>query len=191
MKRVILDLDNTIISSIPLEEIEWTDEIKKKMIQFEYYNVDDYYIMFERPHLQEFLTYLFENFKVSIWTAASLSYALFIVKNIITKNHPERKIEHIFFDYHCELSAKKYGDGSKHLRLLWDKFKLKEYKEDNTIIIDDLKDVYETQPCNCINIKEFEFNDKDSFQDEELVKLQGKLDLYKTSKERKCVTKIF
>ena len=40
---------------------------------------DGHYKVFERPGLQEFLDYLFANFNVSVWTAASKSYALFII----------------------------------------------------------------------------------------------------------------
>jgi TFIIF-interacting CTD phosphatase-like protein len=64
------------------------------------------YLVFSRPHLQEFLDYLFANFKVSVWSAASKPYVLFIVNNIIYRNHPERKLEWIFFDEQCDISKR-------------------------------------------------------------------------------------
>jgi len=177
-KQLVLDLDNTLISAEPGEEIQDIEKVvKEKLKHFEIHNLDDYYIIAERPGLQKFLDYVFENFTVNIWTAASKDYCLFIVKDIILKDHPERKINYIFFDYHCRLGCKKFGEeGYKHLNLLWDTLHLNGFQKNNTIIVDDLKDVYETQPENCINIKEFNFLNEGSEKDEELVDVKRQLE---------------
>lgn len=175
-KNIILDLDNTLISSVATED--WDKKNNKKAKLFPNYKLEDIYIIFERPHLQEFLDYLFANFNVSIWTAATLDYALFIIDNIILKDK-ERKIDYIFYYYHCKLGENKYGDGYKHLDLLFKTFKLKGYNKSNTLIIDDLKDVYDTQPCNCINIDEFEFTDDGSEKDNALDVVLDKLKVFK------------
>lgn len=167
--NVILDLDNTIISAEALEDFPFEQEgIKDKAVQFAIHDMDGYYIIFERPRVQEFLTWLFSNYNVAVWTAASKDYALFIVKNIILKDK-SRKLDFIMFSYHCEISKKKY-DYSKQLKLIFDKFNIKNYTEDNTIIIDDLKEVYDCQPYNAINIKAFEILDSGSEYDDELNK---------------------
>jgi TFIIF-interacting CTD phosphatase-like protein len=75
----ILDLDQTIISGEPVEEYS-IEKNKKKASKFRFETMENYYIIFERPGLQQFLTFLFKNFNVSIWTAASKDYALFIIK---------------------------------------------------------------------------------------------------------------
>ena len=86
-KYFVLDLDETLISGIPKKQ-------KHTLKKLENYNMDNYYTIYCRPHLQEFLDYVFEHFNVIIWTAASKDYCLFIVKNIVLKN-PNRKIKPI------------------------------------------------------------------------------------------------
>ena len=39
--------------------------------KFTFHNMDDYYITFERPYVQEFLTWLFATYNVCVWTARS------------------------------------------------------------------------------------------------------------------------
>ena len=133
--NVILDLDQTLICS---EELKDFKPDPNKMKLFDYKKMDNTYITFARPHLQEFLDYLFKNFNVSIWTAASKSYALFIINKFIKR--PNRPIDFIFFSYHCDLSTRE-GRGLKGLDMLWETFKLSGYRRDNTVIIDDNNEV--------------------------------------------------
>ena len=81
--------------------------------------------------------------------AASKDYALYIVRNIILTK-PGRKLDFIFFSYHCDISKKIYKGSQKQLKLLWDEFKLVGYNSNNTIIIDDYDHIHEIQPCNCV-----------------------------------------
>lgn len=170
--NIILDLDQTLISSEEIHLLK--NSHKKKMDLFNNKNLDDQYIVFERPGLQSFLDYLFENFNVSVWTAANKSYAIFIINNFILVK-PNRKLDFIFFSYHCNISIKS-GKGLKGLSLLWDDFKLKNYTEDNTIIIDDNLTVKEIQKNNCYQIEPFYFFNEDSENDNELEKLTVILD---------------
>lgn len=171
--NIVLDLDQTLISAEATEDFD-IKKNKKKMKNFSYHDMDGYYIVFERPNLQNFLDYLFENFNVSIWTAASKDYCLFIVDKIILQNHPERKIDYIFFKYHCDYSSDKKS-GTKDLSMLWDIYNIKGYNKNNTIILDDYDEVCDTQPENCIMAKPFEFNSDGSDKDDFLVVLMDKL----------------
>ena len=173
-KNIILDLDNTVISSIPLEEVEWTDDLKKKMKKFNFCNMEDYYMIFERPFLQDFLDELFEKYNVSIWSAGSKDYVLHIVEMIILKK-PERKVDFIFFSYHCKLSKKLYS-GIKDLRLVYDTFKLEGYDPENTFIVDDLKKVKKINQDQCLAIKDFEFYDEGSENDTGLLEISNQLE---------------
>lgn len=159
----ILDLDQTVISAEPCEEYDFKKN-REKAKKFIFHNMDNYYIVFERPYLQEFLTYLFDNFNVSIWTAATKDYALFIIDKIILGGNSNRKLDYIFFSYHCKISEKIKGN-TKNLSLLWDTYKLKHFNENNTVILDDYNEVYNTQPKNCIVAKPFEFKNKNSEKD--------------------------
>jgi TFIIF-interacting CTD phosphatase-like protein len=162
--NILLDLDATLISAEASEDFDF-EQYKEKSKLFRSDDMDGYYIVYSRPHLQEFLDYLFEHFNVTIWTAASKDYALFIIENIILNNIKDRKLDFIFFSYHCDWSKhkKKY---SKELSMLWDIHKIPGYNENNTVIIDDFKkDVYKCQTNNCIIAPPFEFTDQNSEND--------------------------
>lgn len=173
-RNILLDLDQTLISAEACDEFDFK-KFKNKVGAFEkddsVYDMDGYYKVFCRPHLQKFLDFLFKNFNVSIWTAASKDYALYIIKEIILKNHPERNLDFIFFSYHCDLS-KRHKKGSKDLSILWDMYNIKGYGKDNTVIFDDyMEDVHKIQPQHCIIAKPFEFTEKDSENDKFLLDL--------------------
>lgn len=171
--NILLDLDQTLIAALSPEELDLKKD-KKKMSMFKHVDMDGYYTVFERPHLQKFLDYLFNNYNVSIWTAASKDYALFIIDKYILKNNPKRKLDFIFFSYHCKWSSK-HKNGTKDLSMLWDIYKIAGYNKNNTIIIDDYDEVKDTQPSNCILIKGFEFKDQNSENDTFLLELISKL----------------
>ena len=172
--NIILDLDQTLISAEPYDKYDF-DKNRDRAKMFDFTNMEGYYIVFHRPHLQDFLDFVFENFNVSIWTAATKDYALYIIKNIILKDHIERKIDWVFFSYHCGISGEMEG-GTKNLKTLWNVFNLKNYNTRNTIIIDDYEEVYETQKHNCVFAKPFKFIEKDSYQDDFLKRLMPLLE---------------
>lgn len=165
VKNILLDLDQTLIFSEELCKFRPSPKMK----QFNYKQMDNSYITFARPHLQEFLDYIFKNFRVAIWTAASKSYANFIIDNFILIK-PGRKLDFVFYSYHCNLSTSS-GNGLKGLNMLWEKFKLNGYNKSNTIIIDDNNEVKSIQEDNCYHIPEFNYNTNGSENDKELVKL--------------------
>jgi len=166
--NIILDLDNTLISSLAKDEE--TSILKPRMKQFRWENMENVYKVFERPGLQDFLDFLFDNFSVSVWTAASKSYALFIIEKFILHNRPTRKLACILYSHHCKKS-KKLTKKQKALHILQSHFKMSNYDMNNTYIIDDHPEVYQSQPQNCIHIKPFEFSDRQSFKDDELLKV--------------------
>jgi len=180
--NIFLDIDQTLIAAVRLDNLDEDDEedddedfydfkkYKNKAVEFSFENMDDYYIIFERPHLQEFLDYLFENFNVSIWTAASKDYALFIIEHIIKAGKNERRLDYTFFSHHCSLSSK-LKNGTKDLSMLWDVYKDSKYNRFNTFILDDYDEVKKTQPNNCIEIRPFFFTKKGSEKDRVLLDL--------------------
>lgn len=168
--NILLDLDQTLLSAESTSDYDMKKN-KAKAKKFTFYDMDGYYIVFERPGLQSFLDDLFANFNVSIWTAASKDYALFIIDKIILQNKPNRKLDWVFFSYHCDISKKKKDGSSKSLAMLWDVYKIPGYTKNNTFILDDYDEVYNTQPNNCIIAKAFEFEDTDSHKDKFLSEL--------------------
>jgi TFIIF-interacting CTD phosphatase-like protein len=167
-RNIILDLDQTLISS------EYLDQFDKKthlaaLKTLKHVIMPQQFIIFQRPHLQQFLDFLFSNFNVSVWTAASRDYGLYIIENfILTK--PERRIDFFFYSYHCNFATKTFNK-LKPLSMLWDVFNLTHYNASNTFIIDDNYDVFKIQTKNTFMIKEFKYNNSGSDNDKELLKM--------------------
>lgn len=172
--RIILDLDQTLISAEAAEDYDFKKN-KNKAKKFKHHDMDGYYVVFERPGVQKFLDYLFENFIVSVWTAASKDYALFVINKVILEGHKNRKLDYVFFSYHCGISKHKKG-WSKDLSMLWDVYKVTGYTKDNTIILDDYKEVHKSQPGNCVRAPPFEFSNENSHDDKFLNDLKPQLD---------------
>lgn len=155
--NIVLDLDNTLIYSHNFSKIKKDDP--EWLSNYSYENMDDDYVVCERPGLQVFLDWLFKNFNVMIWSAASPDYVDFIANNIVKKN-PSRVINHIFNSDQCDESQKHYNGDTKNLNLLWDHYDFKGYGPYNTLIIDDMGHVCESQPSRSIRIKKFIANKK-------------------------------
>ena len=176
---IILDLDETLINSLEKEEYEkMKDDFKSGKLKS--HNMEDYYKVFERPYLQEFLDYVFKHFNVIIWTAASKDYAIFIIENIILAGK-NRKLKYQFFKYHCDTS-KKYQTGSKNIKLLSEDYKIPYVAKHNTIILDDYDEVYNTQPGNCVIALPFDYGDKNSWKDDFLRRIIPELEKFRKSK---------
>ena len=157
--NIVWDLDNTLISAVPTEEFPfWDSDVQKRIRALgKPYDMDGYYVIYERPGLQKFLDWVFAHFNVSIWTAATKDYCTFICKEILVQRKKKRKICWTFFSYHRKMSSKRYGGKSpKDLRMLWDVYRLPGFGPRNTVIVDDHPDVYKAQPDNCVHCPEFE-----------------------------------
>lgn len=165
--NLVLDLDATLICSVEPHKV---NKEKKKYSKLESANMDDYYVVFERPYLDQFLDYIFKHYNVSIWTAASKDYAIFIIDKILLKNKTDRKLDWIFTSYHTKISEKKV-DHSKSLKLLKELYKLDDYTLDNTIILDDNEEVFSKQKKNCIPAKPFDYKTKYPYKDTFLIDL--------------------
>lgn len=177
--NLLLDLDQTVISAEADEDYDFK-KYKEKAKKFNFEDMDGYYLVFERPGLQTFLDYIFANFNVSVWTAASKDYALFIIEKIILAGRNERSLDWIFFSYHCDLSKRRKGH-TKDLSMLWDVYNIPGYTKNNTVILDDYGEVYKTQPNNCIVALPFEFTDEGSETDTFLADLIPKLENMRTN----------
>lgn len=182
LTHVLLDLDETLICSTR-SEMPLDTENYKRVKHLTHY-VNEPFVIFERPFLQEFLDYIFSHYKVSIFTASSKDYCLFIVdKFLLTK--PERNIEFVFFSYHCEISEKRYAGNNKRLKLLTHDFDLQDlFDLSSTVLIDDREHWAIDQPDLVINVKPFNIEEKDSENDMELVTVMGQLEAKRNEKSK-------
>ena len=188
--NLVLDLDNTLISSISNREMKRLKNIKSRKLKYK--DMDSYYRVFYRPHLKEFLEYAFDNFHVTVWTAASRDYAMFIIDNILL-NDPDHKkhkydisqkrhLKMFLYDDNCDESQELYNsDSPKDLRYL---YHFKGYHPCNTIIMDDLYEVYQANPKQTLRAVYFdakkEESEKDTFLLEAMKKLEEIKERYKT-----------
>jgi TFIIF-interacting CTD phosphatase-like protein len=174
LTHVLLDLDETIICSTRADFPLDTENYNRVKHLTHYIN--DPFTIFERPHLQEFLDYIFSHYKVSVFTASSKDYCLFIIdKFLLTK--PDRNIEFVFFSYHCELSEKRYAGNNKRLNIFKDFDLLDTFPLESTVLIDDRTDWAKDQPDLVINVKPFHIDEPDSENDIELVTIMAQLDI--------------
>ena len=173
--RIYLDLDNTLLHAIPTRSFhkKYKDRASKRKIaealnNIKVYDMKDddesYYLVFERPGLQPFLDYLFSNFTVCVWTAATKDYAAFIIDKILLSK-PGRKLDHVFVHYHCKKSKKRYGKRHpKELKMLIDHYKLPNMNVKNCVIIDDHPDVKSQQSHLCVTAPEWTIFDEDTME---------------------------
>jgi TFIIF-interacting CTD phosphatase-like protein len=171
--HVFLDLDSTIINSLTPKEVDYCkregfNPLEKFTYHEYYYKKKLEFYIFERPNLQPFLDYLFENYDVSVFTAAQDDYAKFIVDNII-ENNTNRRLKYFFYSYHADITYN-YMRGLKDLNIFWSVYGMTDVKPCNTIILDDNLEVYYTNKINCILVPEFSIiseDDDDSSSDDE------------------------
>ena len=194
---VYLDLDNTLLHSIPSEEFheKYTTKLDKdllaaKLNKTKVYDMKDngksYYLVFERPHVQEFLDFLFDNFSVNVWTAATKDYAAFIIEHLVLNKRSNRKLDYVFVNYHTKKSKNRYGKKNpKNLNMLIDVYKVPNMNRTNSFIIDDHPDVKSSQVNRCITAPEWNIFDEENLElistaldDTFLSDVQSKLKLY-------------
>lgn len=96
--HIILDLDQTLINTesniLPYSTNDVPNVVHLQQTNLNIYNPDSmkYFTIgkqtyvYTRPHLKSFLEYLYNNHKVSIWTAGQLDYCLNIIKRILSDN---------------------------------------------------------------------------------------------------------
>jgi hypothetical protein len=173
---ILLDLDNTLICAEELDvpssqlrpsvESKRVEKMEKARSMFRTVRMEDYYDIFERPHIQEFLDYLFKHFNVGVWTASSKDYAIFVIKNfILVPDRPLRKLELFLCSHHCNVSKKYFKGIPKDLKLLSDRWGLKDLAD--VFLVDDLEHLAEHQPHNVIHVKPFFYDS--SINDRELL----------------------
>ncbi|TXG79349.1 MAG: phosphoprotein phosphatase [Spirochaetes bacterium] len=177
-KILILDLDETLFYS----------EHKSRMndVSFDFINESfpifegEYYTMF-RPHLKEFLKYIFANFTIAVYTAASQDYAeLLLTKMGVNLN----TLEFLWARDRCTIKydyENGFGNPVAHKKL----YKVgKKYNLDNILMVDDkphLIDCY----GNVIGIKPF-YGDS---SDKELLRLINYLDKIKDEESYRKIDK--
>mgnify|MGYP003423144792 FL=1 len=151
---ILLDLDSALISSIEQPTIDdtkqvYVDTLRKRLKNF---NMDDEFVVFIRPGVDDFLDFIGSRFHVGVWTAASKSYGLPIIKHLFRK----RRIDSFFHVYHCDF-AKDHYDSDPNLKPLQYAKNILGFK--NVILVDDLEENCKQE--SAIKIKAFDVDVSD------------------------------
>lgn len=166
VQNLILDLDETLISGIEIPPLKKDAtkmaDFQRRKQAFTVHQMGEEYFIVERPGVQSFLDMAFKHYNVSIWTAASKEYAIFVYERVFQR--PGRKLDYFMYSENCDDSYARTGC----LKQLNQLFHLPQYNPDNTMIIDDNHNVYEGQKNLVHPIKPFRFFRKDSEKDDYL-----------------------
>ena len=138
-KLLILDIDETIVHA--------TQKDIGRECDFE----TDLYFVYERPYLDEFLTFCFDNIKVAVWTSAGEQFADNIAKEVINKFGT---LEFIWSNEKCTPRFNPETFESVDTKNL-DKVKKKGYSLDNVIMIDDTPEKLLRHYGNLVRVREY------------------------------------
>lgn len=176
---VIIDLNDVIIKKIYKPNM--TEEQMNKYLAFPHSETPIFYIWM-RPRSQEFIEFLFENFKVGIWSAALRHNITDMLKIAFTEKQISELVV-ILDQSHCEKEEKitVVKDASpylfkKNLTRVWDELNLppydryemydkydrhEKYDKTNTTIVDDTLDKIRCNPEEtiCVAKKEATMDD--------------------------------
>lgn len=182
-KNLVLDIDNTLISTVPKTFVSITEQ-NEQAIPLPYITYDDIseMIIYPRPHLQDFLDFVFEHYNISIFTAAESNYAYYIIRTLMLQDKPNRKIDFIMTYPHYSNCYDLHGK-FKYIDYITCKFI--SYTRHNTKILDDSELVAISNPDNIIKAEPFEvikinrdntfYLNVESFTDDYLLRLKNNL----------------
>lgn len=178
---IVLDLDETLISSWGPYEKELTenwDRISRSGMKITcLYEKDEKttaFYVFHRPHLEEFLDFLFRNFNVVVWTAATSDYACEVVEKVFKSPNGEPLVPYMILTRdHDEEARRQYG-GSKDLRYIW-RSSLP-FVPEATFIVDNLDKVVNHQICHGYMADEFDATHLGAEKDTFLLRLKERLE---------------
>jgi len=152
--NILLDIDETLVYYISgkVRAHSWDKLTPAEQAKYNFSTrspTDGVLIL--RPHVREFLAYLFRYFSVSLWTLSEREYAediAGVLLKLFKKRTPNQRFAHIFSadDDEERKSARSLHGNNKDLNWLWYKY-AKDFPcfaECNTILIDDL-------PANALN----------------------------------------
>jgi len=150
-KLLILDIDETLIHGAT------------EKLGYEPACIAPWCFLYKRPHVEEFMDFCKENFKVAIWTTASLEHAEMALGQICGAGYP---FEFIWTSNRCtqardRIGMDDYGSGYHWVKDL-KKVKRLGFNLDQVIMIDDSPSMLERNYGNLVHIKRFKGDPEDS-----------------------------
>ncbi len=150
-KLLILDIDETLVHAT------------QKDIGINHDFETDWYFVYKRPFLHEFLGFCFENFKVAVWTSAGEDFAEVINDKLLSQYG---NLEFLWSNEKCTPRLNPETFETIPIKNL-DKLKKKGYTLDQIIMVDDTPEKLLKHYGNLVRVTEF----RGQQQDTELLKL--------------------
>ena len=194
---VVLDLDQTLIHSIPLSESH-KPAIQARLKAYareagpylRKSTMPGQYVVYARPGLDEFLDRVMAKCDVVIFTMASLSYAWWVIRTYILGSKPSQRRKHILAvltEPQCTMSqthAKVVGlprnriaaSSPKWLSYLFDRHPELGLDKKYTVFLDDLVSVQQANPDHAVFTPPFDVLQAGSGHDRYLWQVQDELD---------------
>lgn len=157
-QNIVLDLDETLIHCDHddlLGRLSGVPRFRSRVFEISImHNQQKYtYSVSRRPHLDEFIRFCFERFRlVCVYSAGTTEYVTEIVDQIFPPDMPP----HVILSRpDCQAN---YGMTRKDLSKIrsLDSYLQGQLRDDNTFIIDDRTDVWELFPTNVVRIPSYE-----------------------------------
>lgn len=195
--RLVLDLDETLIHTIPIKENDIIEMNNFPSEKFSILQLPNFICMvFLRPYLKEFLNYIFNFFEVSIWTAGNTMYCKEVIKIILTEEQINKTLFILARDKNNYIDIKTnkiYKNVTfedeiiKPLEILWNDNEFSNnFNELNTLLIDNDTFILSSNPYNSLVITEFNSKSK---KDTVLCALSNWLDMIKNCNNIQDVNK--
>jgi hypothetical protein len=192
---VVLDLDQTLIHSIPIHEAQGTKAARLKQYAKEAgkhhrkATMPGQYVVYARPGLEEFLEAVMARCDVVIFTMASLGYAWWVIRTYILAGKPaerRKRILAVLTEPQCAQSqahAKAKGlprgreaaSSPKWLSYLFDTHPELGLDKKYTVFLDDLTSVQKANPEHAIYTPPFDVLKPGAGEDRYLWNVQGEL----------------
>jgi RNA polymerase II subunit A small phosphatase-like protein len=137
-KLLVLDLDETLVHATETPLARDAD-----------FRAGPYHV-YLRPHLQDFVSAIFGDFKVGIWTASGDGYATQIVERVF----PGRPLEFVWSSQRCTL-ARDWSTGEYQTLKDLRKLKRKGYSLETLIAVDDTPSKHARSYGNLVAVREF------------------------------------
>ena len=165
MKLLVLDLDETLIHATE-QALEYEADFQTQL-----------YFVYRRPHVETFLTYCRNNFRVGVWTTAGIDFAETVVESVFSDSYP---LQFLWTRSRC---TRVYDPETMEHHYVKNLAKLKRqgYRLKDVIMVDDTPRKLQRNYGNLVRIKEW-LGDP---QDQELLRLMRYLaDLKETENVR-------
>src|SRR5262249_21477088 len=168
-KLLILDVDETLLYATP-----------RPLDRQEDFRLGEYYV-YSRPHLEDFLTFCTSHFDVAVWTASSQSYAKAVVERLFGSADTlaflwARPRCTLLYDW--ELGEQYWVKDLKKVRL-------KGYKLEQVIVVDDTARKHERNYGNLVHVQEY----RGAADDDELLYLARYLEILSSAENVRKIEK--